>query len=136
MGDEQATERLKEVLSHASPEELGKLDVRHFQSTVELIWKTDHAWVGAWVIDNLLTGAIRPEEWMHMVPGIPSALRDQLLNQVCSEDLTGKKAPGVIPLLRRFADVEIVRRLFRRMCELSSIVATSRPGDTKQSQRQ
>ena len=42
--------------------------------------------------------------------------------------------PGVIPLLRKFADREIVQRLFRRICELVPIIATSKPGDDKQAE--
>ena len=41
---------------------------------------------------------------------------------------------GVIPLLRKFADSEIVQRLFRRICELVPIIATSKPGDDKQAE--
>jgi hypothetical protein len=44
------------------------------------------------------------------------------------------RVPGVIPLLRKFADREIVQRLFRRVCELVPIIATSKPGDDKQAE--
>jgi hypothetical protein len=51
-----------------------------------------------------------------------------------SNDLTEMRVPGVIPLLRRFADREVVRRLFRRLCELAPIIAVSKPGDNKQAE--
>jgi hypothetical protein len=44
------------------------------------------------------------------------------------------RLPGVIPLLRKFADREIVQRLFHRICELAPIIATSKLGDDKQAE--
>ena len=42
--------------------------------------------------------------------------------------------PGVIPLLRAFPDHQVVRRLFRRLCELAAIIAKSKPGDDKRAE--
>jgi uncharacterized membrane protein YccC len=44
------------------------------------------------------------------------------------------RVAGLIPLLRTFADREVARRLFRRLCELTPIIASSKPGDDKQAE--
>lgn len=123
--------QLKEVLSGMGTEQIGKLQQRDLQSIIALIKGSDPAWVTDWVINNLLSGALRSDGWVHMVTGIPSGLRDELLDRVTTEDLTETRVPGVLPLLRTFADDEIVRRLFRRLCDLRTIIATGRAGDYK-----
>lgn len=87
-----------------------------------------------WVIQNILAGALRPDGWIELVDGLGAPLRDELSDRVSSNDLTEMRVPGVIPLLRRFADREIVRRLFRRLCALAPIIAASKPGDDKQTE--
>jgi hypothetical protein len=85
--------------------------------------------LSAWVVQNLLSGALRPDGWIDLADGLTDAQRDEFVNRVTKNDLTEMRVPGVIPLLRRFADSEIVQRLFRRICELVPIIATSKPGD-------
>ena len=134
MGDGQAIERLKETLSRMTAEQVGRLDPRNLLSTIEFIEKADSPWVAIWVIDNMLSGGLRHDGWTRMVKGLPETRRDELLDRVTTENLMEKPAAGVIPLLRTFADDQIVRRLFRRLCELRPIIATSRPGDDKQAE--
>jgi hypothetical protein len=131
VGNASAIERLKEPLSQMSVEEIRKLESRDFQSAMEMLRKADAAWVTSWVIDKMLTGALHPDGWMQMVEGISVTLRDTLLDRATTENLTEMRVPGVIPLLRAFADREIVRRLFRRLCELAPIIAGITPGDNK-----
>jgi len=134
LGDASAIEELKEPLSHISVEQIRKVESRDLQSTMEMLRKTDAAWVNDWVIDKMLAGALHPDGWMRMVKGISVALRDELLDRATTQNLTEMRMPGVIPLLRAFPDREVVRRLFRRLCELVPIIASSRPGDDKQAE--
>lgn len=134
MGDVDAVVRLKGALSEIPTEQISKIDQTRLRSVVDLIVKSDSGWVTQWVIRNLLSGGLHPEYWMTMASGISDTLRDELLDRVTSEDLAEKRVPGVIPLLRTFADSEIVTRLFRKLCELRPIIATSRPGDDKQAE--
>lgn len=134
LGNTSAMEGLKAALSQMNSEEIGNLESRDLQATVELVRKADPAWVNDWVIDKMLADALRPEGWMQMVVGISPTLRDSLLDHATSENLLEKRIPGVIPLLGVFADWEVVRRLFRRLCELAPIIATSRVGDDKQAE--
>ena len=94
----------------------------------------DSQWVTASVVQNLLAGALRPDGWIDLVDGLTEAQRDEFVDRVTKNDLTEMRVPVVIPLLRKFADNEIVQRLFRRICELVPIIATSKPGDDKQAE--
>jgi hypothetical protein len=132
-------EELKESLSQLDADQVRELESRDLQgrelrATIEMLRRTDCQWVTAWVVQNLLAGALRPDGWIDLVDGLTDAQRDEFLNRVTSDDLTEMRVPGVIPLLRKFADREIVQRLFRRICELVPIIATSKPGDDKQAE--
>ena len=118
LGDARAIEQLKEPLSQINVEQIRKLESRDLQSTMEMLRKTDAAWVNDWVINKMLAGALDPDGWMQMVNGISVALRDELLDRATTQNLSEMRVPGVIPLLRAFPDREVVRRLFRRLCEL------------------
>jgi hypothetical protein len=134
LGDARAIEQLKEPLSHINVEQIRKLESRDLQSTVEMLRKTDAAWVNDWVINKIMAGALDPDGWMQMVNGISVALRDELLDRATTQNLSEMRVPGVIPLLQAFPDREVVRRLFRRLCELVPIIAASKPGDDKQAE--
>jgi hypothetical protein len=134
LGDVGAIEQLKEPLSHINVDQIRNLESRDLQSTVEMLRKTDGEWVNDWVIEKMLAGALHPDGWMQMVKSISAPLRDELLDLATTENLTEMRMPGAIPLLRAFPDREIVRRLFRRLCELVPIIASSRPGDDKQAE--
>jgi hypothetical protein len=82
----------------------------------------------------MLAGALNPDGWMQMVKGISVALRDELLDRATTQNLSEMRVPGVVPLLRTFPDRQVVRRVFRRLCELVPIIATSKPGDDKQAE--
>ena len=132
LGDASAIEHLKEPLSHISVEQIRKLESRDLQSTMEMLRKTDATWVNDWIIDKIVEGALHPDGWMQMVKGVSVTLRNELLDRATTQNLTEMRVPGVIPLLRAFPDREVVRRLFRRLCELVPIIASSKPGDDKQ----
>lgn len=134
LGDASATEQLKESLSQMSREQIRTLESRELQSAMEMLRKSDVAWVTNWVIHNMLAGALDPDGWMQMVEGISVTLRDELLNRATTENLTEMRVPGVIPLLRRFADREVARRLFCRLCELTPIIASSKTGNERQAE--
>jgi hypothetical protein len=134
LGKGDAIGKLKLELSGMNAEQVGKLVQRNLESIVDLIRTTDAEWVTAWVTQGILAGTLHGDSWVRRVSGIPTGLRDELLDRVTTEDLSEKRVPGVIPLLRAFPDAEIVKRLFRRLCELRPVIATSRPGDDKQSE--
>lgn len=130
-------EELKESLSQLDTDQVRELESRDFQgrelrATIEMLRRSNSQWVTTWIVRSLLAGALRPDGWIDLVDGLTAAQRDEFLNRVTSDDLTEMRIPGIIPLLRKFADREIVQRLFRRICELAPIVATSKPGDDKQ----
>ena len=132
-------EELKESLAQLDAEQVRELESRDLQgrelrATIERLRRADSEWVTAWVVQNLLAGALRPDGWIDLVDGLTEAQRTEFLNRATSDDLTEMRVPGVIPLLRKFADREIVQRLFRRICELVPIIATSKPGDDKQAE--
>jgi hypothetical protein len=138
-GHERFVEELKESLSHLDADQVRELEGRDLQgrelrATIEMLRRTASQWVNAWVVQNLLAGALRPDGWIDLVDGLTDVQRDEFVDRVTKNDLTEMRVPGVIPLLRKFADREIVRRLFRRICELVPIIATSTPGDDKQSE--
>ena len=134
LGDVGAIDNLKNELAEMDDELIGKLEQHSLPPVVDLIEKTDPAWVSAWVTRHLLTGVLRPESWMQRVKQLPGRLRDELVDRVIALDSPKTSMPGVIPLLRQFADGEIVGRLFHRLCELRPIIAMSRPGDDKRSE--
>ncbi|MGB0124579.1 MAG: hypothetical protein WBP63_14155 [Silvibacterium sp.] len=132
-------EDLKESLAQLDAEQVRELESRDLQgrelrATIERLRRAHSEWVTAWVVQNLLAGALRPDGWIDLVDGLTEAQRTEFLNRATSDDLTEMRVPGVIPLLRKFADREIVQRLFRRICELVPIIATSKPGDDKQAE--
>ena len=132
-------EELKGSLSQLDADQVRELESRDLQgrelrATIEMLRRTDSQWVTAWVVQNLLSGALRPDGWIDLADGLTDAQRDEFVNRVTKNDLTEMRVPGVIPLLRKFADSEIVQRLFRRICELVPIIATSKPGDDKQAE--
>ena len=132
-------EELKGSLSQLDADQVRQLESRDLQgrelrATIEMLRRTDSQWVTAWVVQNILAGALRPDGWMDLAEGLTDAQRDEFVNRVTKNDLAEMRVPGVIPLLRRFADSEIVHRLFRRICELVPIIATSKPGDDKQAE--
>lgn len=132
-------EELKESLSQLDADQVRELESRDLQgrelrATIEMLRTTDSHWVTAWVVQSLLAGALRPDSWIDLVHGLTEAQRDEFVERVTKNDLTEMRVPGVIPLLRKFADSEIVQRLFRRICELVTIIATSKPGDDNQAE--
>jgi hypothetical protein len=134
VGDEGAIDNLKNELAEMDNELLGKLEQHSLSPVIDLIEKMDPAWVSDWVTCHLLAGVFRPESWIHRVKELPERLRDELVERVLALDSPKTSMPGVIPLLRQFADGEIVGRLFHRLCELRPIIAMSRPGDDKRSE--
>jgi hypothetical protein len=139
LGNESFVEQLKESLSQLDADQVRRLESRdhqgrEFRATVEMLRKLDAQWVTDWVVQNILAGALRPDGWIDLIDGLAATLHDELLDRVTSNELTDMRVPGVIPLLSRFADREIVRRLFRRLCELGPIIAASKPGDDKQAE--
>jgi hypothetical protein len=131
--------QLRESLSQMNADQVRDLEShglpgRELRATVEMLKNSDTQWVTDWVIQNILAGALRPDGWIDLIDGLGASLRVELLDRVTSNDLTEMRVPGVIPLLRRFADREIVRRLFHRLCELVPIIAASKPGDDKQAE--
>jgi hypothetical protein len=138
-GHESFVDELKVSLSQLEANQVRDLESRDLQgrelrATIEMMRRTDSQWVTAWVVQNLLAGALRPDGWIDLVDGLTSAQRDEFVGQVTNNEITDMRVPGVIPLLRKFADREIVQRLFRRICELVPIIATSKPGDDKQAE--
>jgi hypothetical protein len=138
-GHEGLVDELKESLSQLEPDQVRDLESRDLQgrelrATIEMLRRTDSPWVTTWVVQNLLAGALRPDGWIDLVDGLTETQRSEFLNRVTSDDLSEMRVPGIIPLLRKFADREIVERLFRRICELIPIIATSTPGDNKQAE--
>ena len=130
---------IKESLSQLEADQVRELESRDLQgrelrATIEMLRRSDSQWVTTWVVQNLLAGALRPDGWVDLVDGLTAAQRDEFLNRVTSDNLTETRVPGVIPLLRKFADREIVQHLFRRICELAPVIATSKPGDDKQAE--
>jgi hypothetical protein len=134
VGDEEAVDNLKNELTEMDNELIGKLEQHSLPPIIDLIEKTDPAWVSDWVTRHLLTGVLRSESWIRRVKKLPERLRDELVERVIALDSPKATMPGVIPLLRQFADGEIVGRLFHRLCELRPIIAMSRPGDDKRSE--
>jgi hypothetical protein len=138
-GPESFVDEIKESLSQLQADQVRELESRDFQgrelrATIEMLRRSDSQWITTWLIQSLLAGALRPDGWIDLVDGLTAAQRDEFLNRVISDDLTEMRVPGVIPLLRKFADREIIQRLFRRICELVPIIATSTPGDNKQAE--
>ena len=138
-GPESFVNEIKESLSQLEADQVRELESRDLQgrelrATIEMLRRSDSQWVTTWVVQSLLAGALRPDGWIELVDGLTAAQRDDFLNRVTSDDLTEMRVPGVIPLLRKFADREIVQRLFRRIRELAPIIATSKPGDDKQAE--
>jgi len=138
-GPESFVNEIKESLSQLEADQVRELESRDLQgrelrATIEMLRRSDSQWVTTWVVQSLLAGALRPDGWIDLVDGLTAPQRDEFLNRVTSDDLTETRVPGVIPLLRKFADREIVQRLFRRICELAPIIATSKPGDDKQAE--
>jgi len=136
---ERFVNEIKESLSQLEADQVRELESRDLQgrelrATIEMLRRSDSQWVTTWVVQGLLAGALRPDGWIDLVDGLTAAQRDEFLNRVTSDDLTEMRVPGVIPLLRKFANQEIVQRLFRRICELAPIIATSKPGDDKQAE--
>ncbi len=130
-------EELKGSLSQLDANHVRELESRDFQgrelrATIEMLRRTEPQWVTAWVVQNLLSGALRPDGWIDLADGLTDGQRDEFVNRVTKNDLTEMRVPGVIPLLRKLADSETVQRLFRRICELVQIIATSNPGDDKE----
>ena len=138
-GDGGFVEELKESLSHLDADQVRELESRdlrgrELRSTIEMLRRADSQWVTAWVVQNLMAGALRPDGWIDLVDGLTEAQRDEFVERVTKNDLTEMRVPGVIPLLRKFVDREIVQCLFRRICELVPIIATGKPGDDKQAE--
>ncbi len=138
-GHESFIDELKESLFQLEADQVRDLESRDLQgrelrATIESLRRADSRWVTTWVIQNLLAGALRPDGWIDLVDGLTDAQRTEFLNRATSDDLTELRVPGIIPLLRKFADREIVQRLFCRICELVPIIATSKPGDDKQAE--
>jgi hypothetical protein len=134
LGHANAMEPLKQALSDMDAAQIRGVDSRRLHSTIEMLKTVDSAWVTNWVVDKLLSGALSAEEWMPMMDGISTSLRNELLNRAMTENLTEMRMPGVIPLIRRFADRETVQRLFRRLCDLVPVIAASKPGDDKKAE--
>ena len=131
LGAEGTLEPLKQALSEMDAAQLRGIESRRLRSTIQMLKSVDSDWVSNWVVGRMLNGTISSDEWISMVDGISESLRDDLLARATTENLTEKRIPGVLPLLRRFVDPFIVGALFSRLCELLPIVATSKPGDTK-----
>jgi hypothetical protein len=131
LGESRAIEGLKQELLSANAERPATLERGHLESAMSLLRSADAEWVSTWVTQQILSGTVHGDDWLHMVNSISSTLKKTLLDRITNEDLRTKNAPGVIPLLRRFADGAIVKQLFRRICELRPIIAESRPGDDK-----
>jgi len=138
-GPESFVKEIKESLSQLEADQVRELESRDFQgrelrAAIEMLKRSDSQWVTTWIVQNLLAGALRSEGWIDLVDGLTAAQRDDFLNRVTSDNLAEMRVTGVIPLLRKFADREIVQRLFRHICELAPIIATSKPGDDKQAE--
>jgi hypothetical protein len=136
---ESFVEHLKETLSQIDAVQVRELESRglpgrELRATVEMLRKSESQWVTDWVIKNILAGALRPDGWIDLVDGLTETQRDEFVDRITKNDLTEMRVPGMIPLLRKFADSETVQRLFRRICELVPIIATSKPGDDKQAE--
>jgi hypothetical protein len=131
LGATGTTEHLMQSLSEMDAAQLRGIDSRRLHSTLQMVRSVDSAWVSGWIVERILNGSLSPDEWMSMVDGISDSLREEMLTLAKTENLTDKRIPGVIPLLRRFADTVISRSLFSRLCELLPIVATSTSGNIK-----
>jgi hypothetical protein len=134
LGHNNATEPLKQALSDMDAAQVRGVDSRRLHSTVDMLKAVNSAWVTDWVVEKVLSGVLSAEEWMPMVDSISTSLRDELLNRVMTENLTEMRIPGVIPLIRQFADHEAVQRLFRCLCDLVPVIAASKPGDDKKAE--
>jgi hypothetical protein len=91
-----------------------------------------------WVIQNILAGALRPDGWIELVDGLGAPLGDELSDRVSSNDLTEMRVPGVIPLLRRFADREsydgcsVVSARWPRSLPPANPATTNRRSETRE----
>ena len=134
LGRDNAIEPLKQALSDMDAAQVRGVDSRRLHSTVDMLKTVNSAWVTDWVVEKLLSGVLSAEEWMPIVDSISTSLRDELLNRAMTENLTEMRIPGVIPLIRQFADHEAVQRLFRCLCDLVPVIAASKPGDDKKAE--
>jgi len=134
LGHVDAIPNLKRALLEMNSTEVRSLDPRRLRSTLDNLRVNDSAWVSEWVTQQMLAGALSPEEWIPVVAGISVPLRDELLNRIKTENVTEMRIPGVVPLLRHFADAESVKGLFRYLCEMIPVIAESKPGDEKKTE--
>lgn len=134
LGHGDALQNLKQALSEMDTTEVRSLDPRRLRSTLDSLRVDDPAWVSEWTTQQILAGALSPDDWISMVVGLSVPLRDELLNRIKTENVTEMRIPGVIPLLRHFADASVVKVLFGSLCEMIPVIAQSKPGDEKKAE--
>jgi len=110
----------KEALAALSKEQVGSLAQRTLEPLIEELRLLDGPeWTSAWVLDRILEGALRAEQWIHFVVDVDDKKAGQLLSQLESVNFSKGNHPGVIPILRSKADAGMVRTIFNRLCELT-----------------
>jgi hypothetical protein len=116
---------LKAALNQIEPDKLR--DLGHFviKPVVEVIRKTDAAWVSEWIARHIFDQRLSAENWLDYVCDAPSSLNEEFFDSLQTTNRGSAHSPGSVPMLVKFADPALVERLFKKLCHLRDALANT-----------
>jgi hypothetical protein len=113
---------LKDELNKFPRGALEQLDRFVIRPALDLIRRTEPAWVSQWVAERIVDGSLRSENWIALVSGVTAELKERLLGSIENEDFKHARFGGSISVLAAMSDQSMVERVFARLCAVREVM--------------
>lgn len=112
LGDPETPARVKQELRALPAPVVKELGQHQLQPAIEIVRRTDPAWVSEWVAERIIEGTLWHEPWIRFVAGIPDELARTLLRRTAEEDLRTTASAGAISVLAATTDAMLAKEIF------------------------
>lgn len=131
--DPETPARLKTQLDGLPSEVVKELSDYSLRPMIEIVHRADAPWVSNWIVWHIVDGTLWPDHWLLYVANIDPPLRDQLLEQVCTEDLHLTRRGGILAVVRQTATPGATKRLFAELKSRHEAVYSGKASDAERS---
>jgi hypothetical protein len=112
LGDPGTSVRIKEELKTLPAPAVKELSQHQLRPAVEIVRRTDPAWVSEWVAERVIEGTLWHEPWMSFVTEISGELAQNLLRRVTEEDVRMTASAGAISVLAAITNTTLAKDIF------------------------
>ena len=110
---------VKDAIAALPSGDIRTLGPHYIQPALEYLRKTDPAWAGGWVVNQIAEGVLYGSEyWLPFATAIPDDLVEKYLQRIETENFKNARFEGMIEVIVARADAKLAARVFVKVREL------------------